>query len=528
MNCEKAIICFEIIISIISNFLPVNIYSIYIEYMNNSEYNIDYDTLHNDLGKTLLTLNDNYILMVGGSNTKIKTNNNNKSNKISQKSTEVNLPRKFANLVKTKKNNLARSNTNKLVIDVPQEDGSTKQYTNEYTNPIINFIQDATIIEIQKWLYVFLRYTHGTACDKYLGYGFIGSVKKNAFGPTYTLHYENDIDVTIPIVIKETNVENELMMTVIENDLYIYNSRGINVEAIIMYFMKPLIQLKLSPHLPLIIEHGKCIFTETQPVDRIVSEMHGLSENIYVDLNGFYESPMWKHNDLFDPKNPAILSNFAVLEDLCLFINIKKNSDDEITLPNGITCNVIELIDYLSISYLVTYDLLKKYNIHLLDMHPQNVFIHWLTENSYMRDQYIGDTEYIFYKVGKTYYKIKTFGLLLKMGDIGASIIHPKKNVFIAGQVYDIESTYPIIKKLVNTTKCHEFFTEFPKMLTTGTYRKTTGYSIINSKPYDELYWTGVTEDQFNQMLNPELMLLKFFSKYSVDKVDEKENYLVF
>lgn len=435
--------------------------------------------------------------------------NNNKSDMTSKE--DIKIPKKFSRLARVTKND---------------NNDTITPNSNDYTNPVINFFREASIEEIQKYVYPFLRYTHSNACDKYLGSGVIGSVKRNAFGPTYTLHYEN-IDVTLPIVIKEANVENELFTTVIDNDLYVYNSRGINVEAIILYFMKPLIQLKLSPHLPLIIEHGKCILQEKQPVDRIVSEMHGLEEKIYLDLTGFFESPMWRHNEDINPEHPAIPTSFAIFDDLCLFINIKKNSYYEITLPNGITCNAIELLDYLSISYLVTYDLLKRFNIHLLDMHPGNIFIHWLNENSYMSDQNIGDTKYIFYKIGNTFYKIKTFGLLLKIGDVGASIVHPKENIYIAGQVYDIETTYPIVKTLVKTTKCHEFFSNFSS-LTIGTYRQTVAHTINYSKPYDELNWTGITQEQFDQMLNSEQMLKKFFSKYSVDKIDEKENYLVF
>ena len=447
------------------------------------------------------------------------TIDNPKNNEYNKK-----LPEKFEKLTKTA--TIAKNKN--LVIHVPQKDGSVYLYTNDYTNPIVNFIEDATFEEIQKWLNIFLRFTHGgNMCDQYLGSGFIGSVKRNAFGPTYTLHYDNNVDVTIPIVIKQTNVENELATIIIDNDLYIYNSRGINVEAIIMYFMKPLIMLKLSPHLPLIIEHGKCMENENQPVDRIVAEMHGLGEEIYMHLKGFYESPMWRPNPIYDPENPFIVTTFTTIADMCLYINIKSGANDEMILPNKVTCNVIELLDYMAISYLVTYDLMTKFNIHLLDMHPDNIFIHWLNKNSFMADQYIGNTKYIFYKVGDVFYKIKTFGLLLKLGDVGACIIHPKKDLYIVGQVYDIETTYPIIKTLVNTTKCHDFFNNFYS-LKTVIYRELAAHAINNSAPYDEMNWTGITQEQFNQMLNPEQMLHKFFSKYAVDKIDETDDYLVF
>lgn len=465
----------------------------------------------------LLDESKKYMIMTGaGDGSKIKKNRLLKSNKSdkSTKSIKLTNPNKTNKTNKIKTGNIAKlARTNNL--------SNSDEY---YTNPIVNFITSATIDEIQKYLYDFLKYAHSDICNKFLSSGLSGAVIINTIGPTYTLHYEN-INVTIPVVIKEANNANNLMITIIDKDIYIYNDKSINVEAIILYFIRPLIELKLSPHLPLIIEHGKCIHSENQPIDRIITEMHGLQDNVTIDLTGFYESPLWKPLS-FNPDKPIITSHLATLGDMCLFFNIKKDKNDDVILPNGITCNVIELLDYLSITYIITYDLLYKHNIYLMDMHPDNVFIHWLNSNSFMRDQYIGDTDYIFYKIGKTYYKIKTFGIILKIGDVGASILHPRKDIYIVGQGINMEMTYPIVKKIITINKCHEFFTEFKNIISTNMYHKTVANNIMNSSPYNELHWSNISQEQFDNMLSPEQLLNTFFSKYTVDKIDEKDRFL--
>ena len=45
------------------------------------------------------------------------------------------------------------------------------------------------------------------------------------------------------------------------------------------------------------------------------------------------------------------------------FIENKKNKDGTVKLPNGEICNIPELYDYMSISYLATHELLTVNNI---------------------------------------------------------------------------------------------------------------------------------------------------------------------
>jgi hypothetical protein len=68
---------------------------------------------------------------------------------------------------------------------------------------------------------------------------------------------------------------------------------------------------------------------------------------------------------------------------------------------------------YLCISFFATYHLLTENNIFPSDMHTANIFIHWLDDNSYYNTINIKNLKEIVYKIGKKYYKIKTFGFVL-------------------------------------------------------------------------------------------------------------------
>ena len=77
------------------------------------------------------------------------------------------------------------------------------------------------------------------------------------------------------------------------------------MEALILYYVRVLINEKRSPHLPLIIGHSKCDSTTLQPIDKFVTERHGLDREIDVKLDGHYESPLWHHVQDYDPRNPT-------------------------------------------------------------------------------------------------------------------------------------------------------------------------------------------------------------------------------
>lgn len=386
---------------------------------------------------------------------------------------------------------------------------------------IVDYLNHSSNQEIRETVIETLNSTK--FCDKILGAGYVGKVKVSGIGDSYTIVYR-DIDVTIPVAVKESQVDSDVFaFTNPDNqDLYLYCDRGISTEALILYYLRVLINEKRSPHLPLIIGHGKCDTSTIQPIDKIITERHGLDEELHVKLTGHYESPLWFNVPGYDPENPVYSTHLTNFDDLCVYMNLMKDTKDMITLPNDQECNVIDLLNYISISYIVTYDLLAKNNIYLMDIHPQNVFIHWLNKNSYMHDHFIGDTQYIYYKFGKKYYKIKTHGFIIKVGDVGASIVHPRSDLYLVGQGNDLHKTFPIVNKITQNTKCFDFLSTMIHTMSFDTFRKTIAFQIFSAHPYDKIFWLNVNDNLMRDMLHAD-KLIKFFDRYAIDEISKED-----
>jgi hypothetical protein len=203
-----------------------------------------------------------------------------------------------------------------------------------------------------------------------------------------------------------------------------------------------------------------------------------------------------------------------------------------VVLPNKIKCNVIELFDYICISYLHTHNLYQKHNIYISDMHMKNVFIHWLYDESYLGDNNIGNIEYINYKVGKKVYQIKTFGFLIKTGDLGTSIIKVRKDIIIVGQGFNIEKNIDTINYLMNTNyNVYWFIRRLGRVLPLSIVNELVLNKIMNSHPYDKLESSigTVPYNYLNEFKSP-IELLNYYHKYEIknnNKNDNKKNTLI-
>jgi hypothetical protein len=360
-------------------------------------------------------------------------------------------------------------------------------------------------------------------CDKILGQGYIGKVKVSTLGKTYPVNIKNKL-VNIPIVIKESHIDNDIHFDVIDDTLFIYSDRNIVCEAIILEYINKL--LHKSPHLPKLIGYDKCDNEKKSSLDKIITERQGLDNDITIPITGFFEKPLWRFISDFNPNDVKFTSNIATLGDLFNFINLTRNNDT-VKLPNNIECNIIDLCNYLCISYLMTYKLLYENNIQMSDMHSYNIFIHWLNDNSYMDEKYIGNIKNIYYKLGNKYLKIKTFGFILKIGDVGTFIIHPKNNIYIAGQVMtDIYKSHNIIRKKFLIDDYTDMFLNIQYNLPHVLYSETIACDILSSYPFNEMKM-HLSDKQINDIESPENILTKYFDKYLVGKVKNKNNVLV-
>jgi hypothetical protein len=396
-------------------------------------------------------------------------------------------------------------------------------------NDIINFLKTAKKDKIKDELYDMIQ--NKEYCPKILGEGRFGKVYFPEVNKTM-LYKNGKSELYLPIVIKDTldNPDGYFNIDIINKTLYINGFNNITTEVIILMFIRNI--YNKTVHLPLLLGYATC--SKLNVVDKIITFKFGLDEKYEKNVSGkvYNEKPMFMKPRREKAK---IFSSYLTnVKELIEYIYYNKNKDGTIKLPNGIICNISELFDYISISYLVTHHLLVENNVFPSDMHSQNIFIHWLNDNSYYKDKKIKNITEIVYKINKKLYKIKTFGFVIILGDLGMSLIKIRKDVILVGQIWDIKKNYGLIERCMRPEyNCIDFIKETSMMLAFDEYKNTIAYRILSDKPYsqypqEQWYLLGLLTDYLDK-LKPSLKLLEYYDKkYGIDKyIEHKNNILI-
>jgi hypothetical protein len=386
-------------------------------------------------------------------------------------------------------------------------------------NQIINLITKSNKNKIKNQLFNVINYDY--YCPIIIGEGHFGKAYIPQVYKTIPFIF-GDKKVDLPIIIKESkHIKNNTYfgLDIIDKKLYINGQNNITTEALILMFIRKIYDKTV--HLPLILGYGTCL--EKNMINRIITYRYGLDKKITIDLsNKFYNE-----NKNKDEQN-IFSSSIATLYELFKYIYYSKNKDGSVILPNGIKCdNISELYDSICISYLVTHQLLTDNNIYPSDLHSENIFIHWLNDNSYYNRENIKNVKEIVYKIKNKYYKIKTFGFVIILGDVGTFNINVKEDVMIIGDTWNIQEQYKLIKKqnqpeYTNT----EFIFRNSFLLTPKEYHNSVIYNILNSEPYSSYSWAFNIS---NLKKLKTFKLLEFYDeKYGVNKyVKNKNNILI-
>jgi hypothetical protein len=411
----------------------------------------------------------------------------------------------------------------KNIYDVSDHISCSMQYFLQYNNStrllygggdlkeekkinIIKYIKSTSIEDIQLNLEKMIK--NNAYCNEIIGEGMMGVVYASNVGNRIDAVIGNK-KVNIPIVIKKARDLGTFDMKIINNILYICTYKNITTEALILSYINDVYNKTKNPHLPFMIGYSACN-NSTNLVDTIVTERHGLDKKIKIKITGFDVNPLLYPEPSYDG---YFKTHMATLSDLLMYINFYRKGD-VVKLLNNQTCNIVELLDYITISYMHTHNMLSNNGIILGDMHTGNIFIHWLHDDSYM-----DKIKYIVYKNNNKYIRIKTFGFILKIGDVGSSIVQPKKDIFILGQANDIEKYYNLIEQMIKPNySCYPFLLSIFKYasIPNSISSKTIGYEILQSYPYNEI-GNSETNKLINDMLTPNEILNKY-SKYFVEK----------
>jgi hypothetical protein len=385
---------------------------------------------------------------------------------------------------------------------------------------ITRFIYNSNKEQIQKELFNLMKYDK--ICVEIIGEGHFGRTYVPTINKTIT-YVVGKNKLELPIIIKESkqlhNNEAYDALDIIDNILYISGNNSMTMETLNLIYIRKL--WKKTVNLPLIFSYGTC--ANSSLVDKIVSLKYGLDKPITIDLTGkiYNLRQLWfNHND----KKEIFTNNIATLKDLFIYIYYNKQANNTVILPNKEVCDISELYDYLSISYLATHQLLAENNIYPSDMHSSNIFIHWLNSNSYFGDTNIKNIKEIIYKVYNKYYKIKTFGFVIILGDVGTFNIKVKDDVIIMGQFFDIKNNHKLIKYQLESTYTNMDFIQWNiGLLTLIEFENTIAYKILKSFPYNTLpfndYILYGADISYLDKLKSTVELLAFFdSKYGIKK----------
>ncbi len=377
---------------------------------------------------------------------------------------------------------------------------------------IIKFIKKSSIIKIKDELENIIYYNK--YCPNIIGKGKFGKVFiQNTNNSIITKINNKDLD--LPIVIKETyndnNVDNKNTFNINDNKLYISSLKtNLLSELLILIYIKQLYNKTVN--LPLLLGYGTC--NNSKLVNRIIILKYGLENNI--EFKKF--------------NNQTIYSYLSTFDQLFHFINYYKKNNSSITFPNGEKCNSIPvLFDYITLSYLINHIFLVKNNIYLRDMHASNIFINWLNDKSYFNNKCIKNIKEIIYKINNKYYKIKTFGFVPIIGDTGCFEAKLKKNLYLNG-CFNEKSNFTFKESALI------FYIWNKDLLTNDEFKKTICYKILNSKPFNNLNISGLSdyldlaendEKIAKKIISNEEMLSLYEFKYGIDKYIKKDDNIL-
>ncbi|CAB4580058.1 MAG: hypothetical protein F2563_04380 [Actinobacteria bacterium] len=443
--------------------------------------------------------------------------------------------------MKTRKRSMLRqsgSATRKLSQSKENSDkkNNTKNSKSRF-DKIVNFMKKSKKEKIQKELLNLIQ--NREYCPILLGDGSAGTAYLPGIDKTFPYKIGNKI-VHLPVVVKEVQTHHgeplndyDFGLDILDSKLYISGYTGLTTEALLLMLIDNL--RNKTVHLPLLFAFGTCSNSKLDKlVDRLYTLKYGLDKPVELDLTRkvYNEDSLWNEGD--DVPNLIFKNTLATLGRLLSFIHYSKNEDDTITLPNGIKCNISELYDYICISFFATHYLLTKNNIFPSDMHTENIFIHWLNETSYFNDKNIKNVEEIVYKIGNKYYKIKTFGFVIVLGDIGTFIAKIKKDVILIGHAPNIKTTFSQFNmRMKKQSKNMELIYNTVHSLTPRQYKNTIAYTILmNIEPYCTTPTTsyGLLGSDIayleNMRTTPELLDF-FYDKYGVRNYDQKNNNIL-
>ena len=165
-------------------------------------------------------------------------------------------------------------------------------------------------------------------------------------------------------------------------------------------------------------------------------------------------------------------------------------------------------------------------------MNNDNIFIHWINDISYYNNENIKDCKNIIYKVKNKYYKIKTFGFIIILGDCGLYYLEASKDVFIVGFDHINKEMKNPYKMIINGGKKNnmDIILNCYDMLSMNEFKNSIAFNILNSNSYNSEIlassWKLWGQRKNKPLSTPELLDF-YYKKYGIDKYTKKKNNIL-
>lgn len=386
----------------------------------------------------------------------------------------------------------------------------------EKMNNIIDYLMNTNIKTIKEDLTYII--SDNNFCDEIVGEGHYGYIIKSN-NNNYVKIKIKDKKMKFPVVVKNMkSSENSKIGIIIENNiLYIHSYTNFMAETLILIYLRKL--WFKTVNLPLIVNYMSCY---NDFFNKITLVKYGLNKKYYIDISkNIYNDEIF----VIKPELPIYNSYITTLKNLLYYIMFKSN-DEKCILPNNVECNLVELIDNITLVYLINYHFLRINNVFIKDIHLNNIFINWLNEDYYFDDKNLKNIKYIYYKVGEKYYKVKNSGFLIVIGDFGHSIVKLKNDIIIVGNLF--EKQYNEVNfEMENEFRNVEFLQYLARIIPFDIYKKCLFYNILSNKPYSSYFNESYFNLKYIKECKKTIELLEYFKKFQDKYVESKDNILI-
>jgi hypothetical protein len=361
-------------------------------------------------------------------------------------------------------------------------------------------------------------------CEDKIGEGFFGRVYTPVISPVATVAINDKVSVKFPIVIKESkHTDGRFYVLNRKKRMYLYSDRELTAETIILFFISKFWYNASFPYGPFLVSIHWCGDNTDILVDKFVTERHGYYETIETEHTGINLITEFS-------------SNFSKLETIGVLLEEALNKCDNnynvmFRLYNKeIKFNLIELVDYIVLHFLIAVDYCDNKDLILTDQHPNNIFVSWIASGRVdVGSKHMSNVTDIYYKFDDVIIKAPLKNILIKLGDIGSSVLKLKKDLWIMGDVINEKDVGHIEKYFSKYVPSYmTFLSGLHDILPHKVFFQSSLHNIYDDKhigKYTPL--TGYVDP--HNFPSPRDLLQKYFTKYIVKKLptDSESVFLI-